>query len=288
MQPKLIADYPCEVGENPLWHPVENKLYWADIPAGLIYSYDPSSEIHKKVYEGDVVGGFTFQADGSILLFMEHGKIATLKEGVLTNVVDYIEGEEDFRFNDVIADPEGRVFCGTIALKESDQGVSPGRLYRLDRNCSLTQVVDNVGISNGMGFNLKRNKMYYTDSIEGIDVFDYDQSTGEISNRQVLIRSKVEGSMDGMTVDSEGNIWSANWGGYGVFGYRPNGDFIRKVEFPTEAVASVTFGGVGYTDMYVATAGGHERDKNGPEAGSTYKVGMGAKGLPEFLSKIAI
>ena len=289
MEPELIADYACEVGEGPLWHPMEKRLYWADIPAGRLFRYDPASGSHEVFYDGDVVGGFTFQADGSLLLFMAKGRVAVLRDGALTNVVDRLPGEEDLRFNDVFADPEGRVFCGTIPSDHTNAGQTLGRLYRLDTDGTITKVLGDVGISNGMGFTLDRKRIYFTDSFKGIDVFDYDQSTGEITNRMPLVGLPEDGSSpDGMTVHAEGNIWSARWGASGVFGHNPEGKEFRKVEFPTEAVSSVTFGGEDYTDMYVTTAGGHDKAANGPHAGALFRVNIGVKGLPEFLSRVGL
>ena len=67
MKPELIADYECEIGENPLWHPTEKKIYWSDIPKGKLFRYDPATEKHEQCYEGPEVGGFTIQEDGSLL-----------------------------------------------------------------------------------------------------------------------------------------------------------------------------------------------------------------------------
>ena len=71
MKAELIADYQCEVGEGPLWHPMEKKVYWTDIKRGKMFRYDPLTEMHEQFYEGALVGGFTIQVDGSLLLFME-------------------------------------------------------------------------------------------------------------------------------------------------------------------------------------------------------------------------
>ena len=70
MQPELIADYSCHTGENPLWHPLERRLYWTDIPRGRLYRYAPATGAHEECYRGDPVGGFTVQSDGALLLFM--------------------------------------------------------------------------------------------------------------------------------------------------------------------------------------------------------------------------
>ena len=289
MEPELIADYACEVGEGPLWHPLEKRLYWADIPAGRLFRYDPASGSHEMFFDGDVVGGFTFQADGALLLFMDKGRVAVLRDGALTNVIDRLPGEERLRFNDVMADPEGRVFCGTIPSDDGQEGNTLGRLYRLDTDGSITKVLDDLAISNGMGFTPDWKRMYFTDSLKGIDVFDYDQATGEITNRTAVVGLPADGSSpDGMTMDAEGNIWSARWGASGVFGHRPDGKEFRKVEFPTDAVSSVTFGGEDYTDMYATTAGGHDKAENGPNAGALFRVDIGVRGVPEFLSRVGL
>lgn len=139
IQVDCIADYCCETGENPLWHPLEKRLYWCDIPNGRIFRYDPASEIHEKCYEGRPVGGFTIQGDGSLLLFMDRGTIANWHDGSLVEVLAEIEAERASRFNDVIADPRGRVFCGTMATNEEK-----GRLYRLNLDGSLEVVLNNI------------------------------------------------------------------------------------------------------------------------------------------------
>jgi|ERR1017187_9707956 D-xylonolactonase len=114
---ECIADYCCKMGENPLWHPLEKRLYWCDIPNGRIFRYDPASRIHEKCYEGRSVGGFTVQDDGSLLLFMDRGTIANWHDGGLTELLAEIETERSSRFNDVIADPRGRVECTCFCLR---------------------------------------------------------------------------------------------------------------------------------------------------------------------------
>src|SRR3712207_4618837 len=115
MEPELIADYGCECGENPLWHPDEKRLYWLCIESGRMFRYDPAINQHEQFYSGAPVGGFTIQEDGSLLLFMEKGAIRVWREGgEIMTLREEIAEERNSRFNDVIADPKGRVFCGTM------------------------------------------------------------------------------------------------------------------------------------------------------------------------------
>ena len=220
MEPELVADYENHVGEGPLWHPLEKKLYWVDIPQGRIFRLDPSTGEHEQFYKGPPIGGFTIQEDGSLLLFMDRGAIALLRDGRLDYITNEIPEERGTRFNDVIADPAGRVFCGTMP-----SATGPARLYRLDADGAISVVLDDIGLSNGMGFTLDRKQMYYTDSYAlKIYIFDYEVETGAISNQRVFVETPDgQGLPDGMTVDSEGYVWSARAGGWALHRYTPGG-----------------------------------------------------------------
>lgn len=283
-----LADYACHTGENPLYHPGENRVYWTDIPAGRLFRYDLATGEHEVCYEGDPVGGFTLQADGGLLLFQSKGTVRTLKDGVVTTVIEHIPVERTSRFNDVIADPEGRVFCGTMS---SEAG--PGRLYRLDTDGTLTLLLEGIGCSNGMGFTPDGKGFYYTDTGKAeIYSFDYDRASGAITNQKVLIkveRTPTEGAPDGMTVDSDGNIWSTRWDGSCMVCYNPSGEEIQRITFPVRKVSCATFGGADYADMFVTTAGGYAKDVDGPLAGAIFRVRIpGVRGVPEFVSRVGL
>ena len=285
MQPEPIADYQCVVGEGPLWQPIEKKVYWTDIGTGRMFRYDPATGKHEQFYSGRPVGGYTIQADGSLLLFMDRGTIAIWRDGALTTVVEDIPDERQTRFNDVFADTAGRVFCGTMPTKDR-----PGRLYRLDTNGKLTLVLEGIGCSNGMGLTPDRKGLYYTDSTAyTIYLFDYDQATGAISNQRIFVRHpERDGLPDGMTVDAAGNVWSAHWDGSALICYSPQGKEIERIAFPVRKVSSVVFGGDDYMDMYVTTAGGDQKTTDGELAGALFRLRLGIKGVPEYYSRVGL
>ena len=286
MSLQLISDQATQTGENPLWHPVEKRFYWTDIPTGRLFRYDPAADETEQFYDGDPVGGFTFQADGSLLLFMERGRIATWKDGELTTLIDEILAERESRFNDVIADPLGGVFCGTMPSAEKG-----GRLYRLDHDLNLFPLVENVQISNGLGFSPDRKGLYYTESVaRKIYYFDYDAETGAISNQRLWKQFPDDGSVpDGMTVDSEGCIWSARWDGGAIYRYAPNGEKIERIDIPAKKVTSICFGGDDLRDLYITTAlDGGTKAEEGDGAGALFRLRVDVAGLPEFYSKIGI
>lgn len=285
MQPTLIADYACVTGEGPLWHPDEGRVYWVDIPAGRLFRYDPATGHHEICFQGPAIGGFTLQTDGTLLLFMAKGAICVWQDGIQQTIVSEIPDERETRFNDVIADPQGRVFCGTMPTRGR-----LGRLYRLDPDGSLRIVVEGVGVSNGLGFTPDLKSMYYTDSrARTISLFDYDQATGEISNRRLFASVPAdEGVPDGMTVDAEGYVWSARWDGGCLVRYAPDGSLVARIAFPAKKVSCPTFGGPNYTDLYVTTAGGQNKPVEGEGAGALYRLNVGVRGVPEFRSRIGL
>ena len=193
-----------------------------------------------------------------------------------------IPEERETRFNDVAADPEGRVFCGTMPTPDRK-----GRLYRLDPDRSTHLILENVGCSNGMGWSPDRRTMYHTDSTERtIYAFDYDRQTGGISNSRVFYFHSGDGVPDGMIVDAEGCIWTATYGGGGVIRLDPDGREMARIQMPAPNVTCPAFGGSDFEDLYVTTASGN--NSAAPVgAGELIRISKAGKGLPEFRSRIA-
>jgi sugar lactone lactonase YvrE len=282
---ELIADYACASGENPLWHPLEKRLYWCDIPNGRIFRYDPASGVHEPCYKGRPVGGFTIQSDGSLLLFMDRCTIGIWRAGAFTEIIPDIEAERLSRFNDVIADPAGRVFCGTMSSP-----AGKGRLYRLDTDGSLHVVLEGIGCSNGMAFTLDQKGFYYTDSFaHEIYLFDYSADDGAISNQRVYARfGESDGLPDGATLDAEGQLWSALWDGASIVRMNADGTIERRIDLPVRKVSSLAFGGEDYSDLYITTAGGDTRDEDGTLAGALFRIRGQWRGVPGFFSRVAV
>lgn len=290
-QVRIVADFACECGEGPLWHPSEKKLYWTDIPTGRLFRYDPATDEAEQVYEGRPVGGFTLQADGSLLLFRDQGNVVVWQPGdgggeITRTIVEEIPDERGTRFNDVFADPEGRVYCGTMPLPD----VRPGRLYRLDADGSYQVLLEGIGVANGMGLTPDGSGLYFTDTrARTIWLFDYDRATGNITNQRPFIEvPEGEGGPDGMTVDAQGEIWSARWGGAGVYHYDAAGQLKAKIDLPAEQITSIAFAGEDLSDAYVTSAGAHQKPDTGEHAGALFHLRPGVAGQPEHRSRIGL
>jgi D-xylonolactonase len=296
-EPELVVDEPCTVGEGPIYHPDDGRVYWVDIVPGRLYAYDPAADGYELIFESDAgrIGGVTIQADGALLLFGECGavhRLDPLGDGPPSEAESLIDPDPDRfreRFNDVIADPEGRVFCGV--MPDVDAGV-PGELYRLDRDGTFTRVIDELDLPNGMGFTRDGTATYVTDTCEHadrpgyVDRYDYDRATGALRDPERFVTREREGFPDGLTVDADGGVWSAAWLGGELVRYTPDGERDRTVPFVPRKVSSITFGGDDYRDAYVTTAGGDDRATGGAGAGGLFRVELGVAGVPEFRSRI--
>ncbi len=282
MKPELVANMHCECGENPLWDAEQKRVLWCDIPPGRIYEYKPATGEQRCIYDGDTVGGFTIQCDGTLLLFQSNFIARLDADGNHQVLIENIDADM-VRFNDVIADPEGRVYAGTIG-KDAQRG----GLYRVERDGSIKRLFQGTGCSNGMGFSPDRRLFYWTCSTtRRIFRFAYDPKSGELTERSLWATiSKEAGVPDGMTVDRDGNIWSAHWDGFGVYQHTPDGKILQKIELPVGKVSSAIFGGENLDDLYITTAGGSEGSET--QDGALFRIRGLSSGPMEFCSQILL
>jgi sugar lactone lactonase YvrE len=283
----VVADDPLRVGENPLWDETRNLLYWVGIYEGRLFRYDPDTDRIETRYDGDEeLAAFTFQANGSLLLFADRGTVRVWRnnEGVVDTLASPGELTEA-RFNDVVTDPDGRVFCGTKGTDDV-----PGRLYRLDRDGTFASLRDGVELSNGLGFSPDLETLYYAESHEWtIHAFDYDPVTGDLSAARPFATFDEDGGFpDGLTVDADGDVWTALAYGGELARIAPDGSKRARYETPVEFPASVAFGGTDLDELYVTTGGGQDRETYGDLAGATLRCEPDAVGRAPFRSRVGL
>jgi sugar lactone lactonase YvrE len=280
-----VGDVTAVLGEGPYWVPEDDCLLWVDIHRGQLHrTYFPSGEaitmnLGAVSAAFPAVGGGILTAGGSKLalhLPAERG------EKWITRVIAEVPPRAGIRFNDAGVDPAGRVWVGSMHIGESEP---LGELYRLDAGGVLTTVVKGVTVSNGLGWSPDGSRMYYADSpMRRIDMFDYDPATGEAFQRRVFADlSAFDGVPDGLTVDADGCVWVAIWGGGVVRRFAPDGSQDAVIPVPVSQPTSCAFGGPGMTDLYLTSAsvGLTEAElKAQPLAGRLLRLRPGPVGLP--------
>ena len=268
-------------GEGPLWHPGEGVLYWVDIEGGCFHRFFPETEELETFQIGQPVGCLAFRDGGGLVLALRDGiGYWDQKTRELEMIVSPESGRSNARFNDGRVDSQGRFWAGTLG--EDDRS----KLYRLDPDGSLHIMETGITISNGIGWSPDDRIMYYTDSpLRIIYAYDFDSVSGVIDNRREFVRVPAdEGDPDGLTVDSEGFIWSAQWDGWRITRYDPEGKVERVIPLPVQRPTSCAFGGPDLNQLYITSAwtGLQEVDRREqPMAGDLFRIQTEFTGLPE-------
>jgi sugar lactone lactonase YvrE len=289
---EVVADDGNVAGEGPTWVPEGERLVWNDLESSLVYELVTATGARKIISRELMVAGIARNHDGRFVFAGSTGLHIWRGQDDYRTILANHNGEELF-FNDIIADPAGRVYAGTLYWDvEANAVEKPGKLYLLDTDESVRVVAEGFEHVNGMGFSCDNKTLYFTDTlVRKIYAYDVDPDSGDLSNKRVLVQvPDDEGIPDGLTVDAEDHIWSAQWYGGQVVRYDPDGKVRERIAFPVKQTSSVIFGGPNLTDLYVTSAADYwvssyiptGFDKNAAMGGSLYRVRTDIAGKPEY------
>jgi len=274
-----------ELGECPLWSVEEQALYWVDIERSQVHRFKPASGDHAVIEAGFPMTAFGFCASGRWVTAAKNG-LAFWHPHTLDYqfIADPEAGRPTSRLNDGAVDRQRRFWVGT--LDEADYEAPISSLYRLDADASVHLLDSGFATTNGLGWSPDGQTLYFTDMFHHlIYAYDQDPASGALANRRVFARvPEDKGLPDGLTVDSEGCVWSCHWGGWQVTRYDPRGQVEREIRLPAQLVTRCAFGGEGLDELYVTTARvfiSQEDLAKQPLAGDLFRVRTSIKGLPE-------
>jgi len=283
---ELVLDAHALLGEGAIWDSKKRLLYWVDIEGREVHIYDPTSGADRSIHVGERVGTVVPRVSGGLMLAVESG-FAHLDPDTEELVVlcDPAGRDPELRFNDGKCDPAGRFWAGTITDRDN-----PGRaaLFCLFPDLTSKQMLTGVTNSNGIAWSLDARTMYYSDTPTAtVSAFDYDLDTGGITNRRPAVVVPGEmGHPDGMTIDAEGMLWVALWGGRCVSRWDPTtGRLLGTISVPASHVSSCAFGGPDLRDLYITTARAGLSDvalRAEPHAGGLFRARPGIRGVPAF------
>ncbi len=285
---ELIVQRPSTLGEGSIWDARRQVLYWIDIRESQVFIFDPATNTNRAINVGSHVGTVVPRHSGGLILALRDGiaslDLQTEKVEMLVPV-DNQPGQ--LRFNDGKCDPAGRFWVGTLNYQEKKGAAS---LYRLDIDQTLHRMLTDLTISNGLVWTRDHKTMYFIDTpTREVWAFDYDLAAGAISNKRTVIKVPVNmGYPDGMTIDSDDNIWVALYGGAQVAHWNPKtAELLDVVHVPgAKHVTSCALGGKDLNDLYITTAAqgvDSEADKRDqPHAGSLFRVRVQSRGVEAF------
>lgn len=287
---RVALNIKADLGEGAIWNQQENLLWWIDIEKGILHKFNPADGSDKEYPMGRRIGTVVPTETGKALVALEDGlNFFDPSTGALTFIADPDADIPDMRYNDGKCDPSGRFWVGGMGMGKDNRYLSS--LYRLDLDLKTYQMLDSITCSNGICWSLDKTRMYYIDTpTMKVMVFDYNDNTGEISNGRILVEiPHGMGAPDGMTIDSEGNLWVCLWGGAGVACFdAETGTLLRKINVPAANVTSCAFGGRDLTTLFITTASismSPEAKAKYPLAGNLFAIDLDLKGVPAFFFK---
>lgn len=272
----------CTLAEGPFWY--EDRFWWVDIEAGALHSVDGEGGSRRTESAGQRLGVTVPIDAGRFLMGVEAGVgIFDRETKELTVMTSPEKDIPTNRFNDGKCDPSGRFVGGTLSMIGAGKASA---LYSFDNKLVSRKIYGPVSISNGLAWSLDGRTMYYIDTlVPEVKAFPYDLATGEIGAETAVVKFGPElGLPDGMSIDAEGNLWVAFWGGWAVRCYSPKtGELLATVEVPCSQPTSCCFGGPNLDQLFITTARceiSEENLKKEPLAGSIFVCEPGVKGLP--------
>ena len=281
---------PALLGESPFWHPLEQCLYYVDIPGKALFRLDSGAATPTRWALNDEPGCVVPLVGGGLLIPQRNGlwrfDPAT---GEYLKLLDPPYDASKRRFNDGKADAQGRLWVGTI----DDARQPESALYCL-REGVFVPMKDGITTSNGLGWSPDGRSMYWADTkAHEIYRLAFDAASGELGEREVFARFAPRGAdqpletyggrPDGAAVDVEGGYWVAMMEGQQLLRLSPSGEVLTRVELPVRCATMPTFGGADLRTIFVTTA----REKRSeaelaaqPWAGCVLKMRVPVAGLP--------
>ncbi len=287
MQAELFFEARAELGEGPVWEARTQTLYWLDILGKRVHSHRGGMD--RSIQLNETPGCLAPRKDERLLLAL--GNVGRLRfadldpaSAELTSVFALKDEPRINRFNDGKCDPAGRFLIGTMDWAEKE---ASGSLYLFDGE-EITRLLTGARISNGFTWNPDYRIFYYIDTpTRLVQAFDYDLAAGRLANPRVAIQIPASlGWPDGMTSDTDGNLWIALWGGAQVTKWDPHrAELLEQVDVPAPHTSSCVFGGPNLNELYVTSA------RKGldaaalaqyPLSGSVFRVKTNVTGMPSF------
>jgi sugar lactone lactonase YvrE len=276
----------AEHGEGPVWDAAGNRLLCVDMEVGDLLAVDPSSGAVQRAHVDDVLallrprraGGWAMGVRRGFALL--DGDVDALLAGSLApRKLPELWSTDAVRMNEGGCDPQGRLYCGSMAYEQTP---GAGSLYRLDPDGSTRVVLEGTTVSNGLGWSPDGSRTYYVDTpTRRVDLLHVDPATGDVVGREPFVEvPEGPGDPDGLTVDAEGGVWVALYGGGGVLHYDAAGTLLERVDVPTPNTTACALGGPGLSTLFVTTSQQGLDTSAEPLAGAVFTHAAGVAGLP--------
>ncbi|MFP4845825.1 SMP-30/gluconolactonase/LRE family protein [Winogradskyella sp. PE311] len=241
----------AELFEGPIFDKEYSLLYFVSIFDNLVYCYDPSTKEILSIKLDSPTSCIYILDNKKVLVASKDGFFEVNFKTLSSTFTFQIDIDPLVRYNDGIKDPVGRIIIGTMGYPEIKDNV--GKVYSYN-NDNYKVIIENTTISNGLAFTADQNWLYFIDTpTKKVAKYAYDIETGDMIFDSYVIELTGNGSPDGMTIDDNGMLWIAEWGGACVSQWDPStGKEINKIKLPYNNVTSCCFDK--QNNLYITTA----------------------------------
>lgn len=278
-----VWDLKAELGEGPVWSATDHAVWFVDIKGRRIHRFDVETTAKSSWVAPEQVGFLAPLADGCFVAGLKSGLHRFDPVAESFTLLRRIESPElDNRLNDGFVDAQGRLWFGSMHDGETN---ATGVLYRLDHGAAPAAMDLGYAITNGPTISPDGATLYHCDTRE-CRIYAFDLAPdGSLANRRVFVRITRPGAFpDGPAVDSEGCVWVALFGGWGLDRYAPTGELIGRIDLPVANPTKAAFGGPDLKTLYITTARLHldeDQRRAQPLAGGLFAVRVDTPGLPQ-------
>ncbi len=272
------------LGEGILWDSRRGRLWWTDIHGRRLHCYDWSGARLEVLTAAERICSFGLVAGSELLITAFASGIALYdaRERALEWIAQPEPIVAGIRFNDGRVDRRGRFWSGTMV--EDPDCPASGSLFCVDRGTMRSQL-RGVRISNGLCTSPDGKRLYFADSpTRTIRVFELHEPAGDLGPGRVFAVTPEGTEPDGATVDVDGCVWSAHWGGGCVVRYTPDGRVDRTLPVPASQPTCPCFAGPELDVLCITSASeglSASRLEAEPHAGAVFLYRTGHQGLPE-------
>lgn len=268
-----------QLGEGLLWSARENAIYWVDILRQSLQRLSLADDAVTSWPMPEKIGWVVERRDrpGFIAGLQSGFHELTVDPVVCTRRVDPEPQYPDNRLNDAVVDSHGRIWAGTM---DCDARLSTGSLYCLEPDFTISKRDSGYIVTNGPVFAPGNEFLYHNDTGRGVVYRFAVTPAGTLHDKTEFLKFPDEwGKPDGMTMDAEGCLWIAHWGGARVSRFDPDGDLERLIRLPAAQITNCVFAGTELDRLFVTSAAiGRETEASG---GALFEVDAGGvKGLP--------